>query len=221
MKRAPLPPVVAAMYRLGHHVDARPLVPNLVGIRAMRARLDLDKDVDPFESLTDRFDDYVGLVFHDGIMWREFLFRGTTDPGNLAVPGQRGTAVMQPGQYVDAYMLGEHRGYPALVNWGITAPAYWRVVDRDGKVEKVGEGDEYIGLNIHRSNRDGDKPPQAVGPYSAGCQVIQDHDDWRWFIGKVTTLAGYTSMAYSQEMFTYTLLLSTDITDPPSPQEDQ
>jgi hypothetical protein len=109
MKRAPLPPVVAAMYRLGHHVDARPLVPNLVGIRAVRARLDLDKDVDPFESLTDRFDDYVGLVFHDGIMWREFLFRGTTDPGNLAVPGQRGTAVMQPGQYVDAYMLGDHR----------------------------------------------------------------------------------------------------------------
>jgi hypothetical protein len=221
MKRAPLPPVVAAMYRLGHHVDARPLVPNLVGIRAVRARLDLDKDVDPFESLTDRFDDYVGLVFHDGIMWREFLFRGTTDPGKLALPGERGTAVMKPGQYVGAYMLGKHRGYPALVNWGVTAPAYWRVVDKDGKPELVGEGEEYIGLNIHRANRDGDNPPTLVGPFSAGCQVIQDHDDWEWFIEKVASLASYAAMAHDLDYLTYTLLYTTDITDPPEPQEAQ
>lgn len=209
------------MERLGHRLDRRELVPNLVGLRAVRSRLDLDVPVDPFESVNNTFDDYIGLVFFDGRMWREFLFRGTTDPGKLALPGERGTAVMKPGQYPAAYAVGKHRGYPALVNWGMTAPAYWRIVDNAGEPELVGEGNEYIGLNIHRASRDGDNPPTLVGPFSAGCQVIQDYDDWTWFIEKVTTLAAYAAMAHDVDYLTYTLMLTTDVTDPPLPQEAQ
>lgn len=227
MKPAPLTPVAAAIRRKGYKLDARPLVPNLFGIRSHAVRLHapglLDEDpIDPFASITNRWDDYIGVTYFDGVLWREFMFVGTTDPGNLAGPDQRGTAVMKPGQYVDAYALGKHRGYPAIVNWGLTAPEYWRV-NRTALhgVHASGEGNEYIGLNIHRANRDGDNPPTDVGPYSAGCQVIKDYDDWTWFLDKVTALQNYAEHTHARDYMTYTLLMLGDVTEVPEPQGHQ
>ena len=157
-----------------YRLDKRALVPNLVGIRSAQTAEGI-LSVDPesaFASLTNRWDDYVGVVYFDGSIWREHLFTATTDPGRLASgPDSRGTAVMKPGQYPEAYALGDHRGYPAIVNWGKCAPDYWRVRREEDRntISVEGENNEYIGLNIHRARKKNDLAPTEVGPYSAGC----------------------------------------------------
>jgi hypothetical protein len=213
------------MYKL----DRRELVPHLVGVRRNTVPLGPPEDTDPFsayDSLTNMWDDWLGLVYFDGTLWHEHMFRATTDPGNIATYPARGTAVMKPGQYVDAYKLGIHRkgtdyAHDAIINWGLTAPSYWRVARKGGQLEVVGEGDEYIGLNIHRARSGNHAPPATVGPYSAGCQVMANIEDWTWFLAKVTTLASHADHAYSLDYMTYTLLMLSDVTEAPPAQGHQ
>jgi hypothetical protein len=223
MRPAPLGPVGKAMRRLGYALDSRQLVPNLVGIRGEMVALthDFDKP-QPFAGVTNKWDDYVGVVYHDGTMWHEHLFTATCDPGNIATSG-RGTAVMKPGQYVDAYKLGVHRKgtaseHDAIINWGLTAPDYWRISRHGASLEVDGQGSEYIGLNIHRARAPAIPVPESVGPFSAGCQVIKEGTDWEWFITKVTTLAQHADRVHNQDYMTYTLLMLRDVTDCPEPQ---
>jgi len=211
---------VARAIRRRHILDERVLVPNLVGVRSMVTSANPD---DPFASQTGRWDDYIGVVWNDGIIWHEHLFCGTTDPGRVTNrPGERGTAVMKPGQYVRAYKPGLHRGSPALVNWGLCAPSYWRVRRVPGETPAVvAHGDEYIGLNIHRARGEGEPVPVEVGPYSAGCQVIKDHDDWEQFFERVLDLYEKARDLHDMKYMTYTLILTTDVAHTPRPQGEQ
>lgn len=228
MNPAPLPPVAAAIARM-YKLDRRELVPHLVGVRRNTVPLGPPEDTDPFaaspyDSLTNEWDDWLGLVYFDGTLWREHLFKATTDPGNLATYPARGTAVMKPGQYVDAYQLGTHRkgtdyAHQAIINWGLTAPSYWRVRRRGLELEVEREGDEYIGLNIHRASKGG--APDLVGPYSAGCQVMANIEDWNWFLAKVTELHAYAADAHALDYMTYTLLMLSDVTEAPLAQGHQ
>lgn len=46
-------------------------------------------------------------------MWNYFVFPATTDPGTFYRENPlsvKGTAIMKPGQYRGAYMIGRHRG---------------------------------------------------------------------------------------------------------------
>tara|TARA_R110002096_G_scaffold44279_2_gene119014 strand:+ start:150 stop:824 length:675 start_codon:yes stop_codon:yes gene_type:complete len=211
-----LPLTIQAYKRLGYTFNHRKNVPHVFGIRATPKADPHPLAAPPVDF--GKWDDRIGVAWFDGTYWRQHMFRGTTDPGRIARTGQRGTAVMKPGQYHDAYQVGKHRGSPALVNWGTAAPRYWRVVaDEQGCTSVSGEGSEYIGLNIHQGSQS-DTPPEEVGPWSRGCQVIQDYEDWQYFLKEVKRLTKYASTHHGLDYITYTLLLEREVLDQPAGQ---
>lgn len=134
----------------------------------------------------------------------------TTDPGVYWLnhpmnPG--GTAIMKPGQYVNAYQLGIHirQDHPALIQTGGQITVY-----RDNNLNNTYEiilGSEitgFFGVNIHRSNATGTTP--AIGQWSAGCQVFprkSDHDELlRLCRAYLTT---------TNNFYTYTLVEEKDL----------
>jgi hypothetical protein len=142
-----------------------------------------------------KFDDMMYLI--NGPMQQ--IFSCTTNPGthwlkNLLNP--KGTAVLKPGQYVDAYQLGLHQGkYEALVQ---RKPV---TVYRDGDKDDVAEETKVeqtglFGINIHRAN------PSAISKFidkwSAGCQVLNDFKKYATLIA--------ACKASGKKAFTYTLL---------------
>jgi len=101
-----------------------------------------------------------------------------------------------PGQYVDAYQLGLHKGqYEALVQR--KPVTVYRDNDKDETAEEQGKEDTGLfGINIHRAN------PNAISSliekWSAGCQVLNDPKDFATLIA--------TCKASGKKTFTYTLL---------------
>lgn len=141
------------------------------------------------------FDDLIGLVEDTRVSW----FTGTTNPGtywlkNLLNP--KGTAVLKPGQYVDTWKLGLHKGkYKALVQ--AKPVTVFRDGDRDIIAEETAVTDKgMFGINIHRAN------PSAISrlidKWSAGCQVLNNPSQFNMLIEK----------CYDSKLptFTYTLL---------------
>lgn len=129
-----------------------------VGIVALRSSAPADSNA---------FDDFIGLVFHDG---KSVLFRGTTDPGRNNYDK---VARAEPGFYDRAYVIGMHRGkYTAFVNHG------WTPVDftRPGSGFPDTVGQSYIGINVHRAHAT--ELRVEVNGYSAGCLVVQDSKDF-------------------------------------------
>lgn len=211
-----LPLPTLAYRRMGYKWNAEG-APNLYGIRGRSPFYDPSGSSPPsFQSQSDLWDDRIGVFWFDGKYWHDLMFEATTDPGDNHKeydPGQRGVSVMKPGQYVDAYILGQHRGYDAIVNWGMDAPDYWRIVKEDGVPTVVAEGNEYIGLNIHRARASGEAP-ENVGPFSKGCQVIRHTDEWDRYLNEVTDLAYLASCEY----LTYTLLTEEQVFPKDLPQ---
>lgn len=96
-----------------------------------------------------------------------------------------GVAIMQPGSY--DYKIGIHKkGSPtqheALLQNGKMKINRFKLGTADSiKTYEPGEedtGDEY-GINIHRGSK---APGICVGPYSAGCQVFANGDDFNKFM---------------------------------------
>jgi hypothetical protein len=142
-----------------------------------------------------KFDDRFYLI-KGPIMYE---FTGTTNPGthwlkNLLNP--KGTAVLKPGQYVDAYQLGLHQGkYEALVQR--KPVTVYRDGDKDDLAEEQGKEDTGLfGINIHRAN------PSAISNFidkwSAGCQVLNNPEQFKILIS--------SSKTSGRKEFTYTLL---------------
>lgn len=141
------------------------------------------------------FDDLIGVVNGTKIAW----YTGTTNPGthwlkNLMNP--KGTAVVKPGQYIDSWKLGLHRGqYKALIQYKpITV---YRDKDLDAIAEETAITDVGVfGINIHRAN------PNAISKFidkwSAGCQVLNNPADFKLLIEACE--------ASKLNCFTYTLL---------------
>jgi hypothetical protein len=109
------------------------------------------------------------IVFNNGVLKTYSI---TTRPGrhwlvNLLNP--KGAAVLKPGQYVNAYRLGQHRGLPALVQ--VQPVTVYRDNDRDELAEAQGQLDTGLfGINIHRANSS--LTSKLVDRWSAGCQVM-------------------------------------------------
>lgn len=148
------------------------------------------------------YDDYIEISFvtRDGRLHRK-QYQATTLPGTpmlLKPINPRGTAILVPGVYKDAYAVGLHKGrYPALVQ--VRPVAVWRDNDRDRLPEKTAFVDRGLfGINIHRASFGA----RLVGPDSAGCQVIKDPTAYEEFMELCIS-----ARATLNNRFTYTLLV--------------
>ena len=110
-----------------------------------------------------------------------------------------GAAAIAKGQYKDAYKIGIHRGYTALVQNGKLK--VYRDLDRDSDFDFLtaktytSEGD---GINIHRAATGS---TENVNKWSAGCQVFKNSKDFDEFLK-----AAQKSKDLYGNKFTYTLL---------------
>jgi hypothetical protein len=166
---------------------------NLVGIRNSKSR-------------ANKFDDWLTVFYwYDGA-WNRFAFPCTTDPGTYYrenLLNVRGTAIMKPGQYRGAYMVGKHKGYKAMQQIGPVT--VYRDDNKDAELDTTGV-EEDTGLhavNIHRASRV--RASTQVDKWSAGCQVMQDPDHFDFFM----TLCQRGANKFGNS-FTYTLLESED-----------
>lgn len=133
----------------------------------------------------------------------------TTDPGTYYLQhplSNLGTAVLKPGQYLDAWALGYHQSkedHPALVQ--VSPITVYRDNDKDNvaestKTEETGK----FGINIHGSNKNG--VTSSIGKWSAGCQVFNEWNKKEEFLKICRSFE-----ADLKKRFTYTLLLEADL----------
>ncbi len=159
-------------------------------------------------NIPNAFDDEFHVFTNVGTLnkpnWYYLVFKGTTDPGTywLRNPmNPQGTAILNEGQYIDAYAIGLHKGkYKALVQVGELEIT--RDYNRDaildfynGKTMRS----RAFGINIHRANKVGST--YHVDKYSAGCQVFKNESDFEFFL----KLCELHRQMYSNR-FTYTLI---------------
>lgn len=154
------------------------------------------------------FDDeihvFTNIETNQKVRWAYFVFKCTTDPGTywLNNPIQpKGTAILAPGQYENAYKIDKHRG------------KYYALCQRLGKVQVIRDYNRdsvldflsgvktwgFYGINIHRARRVGET--FKVDRHSAGCQVFKNAKDFQFFMKlceKHRSIHG--------NKFTYTLL---------------
>lgn len=174
-----------------YKVYSKPFQLNIVGVRSR-------------STVSNRFDDILFVFYKDSLLkWVFLTFPITTDPGTYWLKNPLnvdGTAILQEGQYSNAYRLGQHRGqYKALIqNRPVTVI---RDYDRNAYLDffngKAQTG--YFGINIHRAIPFGQT--QSVEKWSAGCQVFAKAADFSFFI----KLCEKHSQLYGNQ-FTYTLI---------------
>lgn len=150
----------------------------------------------------------LGLYYKAVGKWRMRSYAITTDPGTFWLRSPlnvKGTAILKPGQYVDAYSLGYHRRskkHPALIQTGPVT--VYRDNDMDAVLDEVGSDTGYFGINIHRSNMSG--TTTSIGKWSAGCQVFANRVDHLNMLGLL-----YTYKSQLKNKYTYTLLDQEDL----------
>lgn len=174
----------------------RPNELNIIGIRYNNKTINI-------------FDDQICVFYlDDNLNYNIHLFKATTKPGlywlrNLLNP--KGTAILKEGQYLDAYEIAYHRGKYLALCQRLPVEVY-RDKNRDDKIDYDKKTIEkgLFGINIHRANAL--SVITTIDKYSAGCQVIQDPDDFRVLL----VLANRHKNLYGNKL-TYTLINSEDI----------
>lgn len=178
---------------------------NIVGVRSRNSE-------------SNKFDDFLLVAYKDAsFQWVLKEYQITTDPGKpglLSPSNPKGTAVIVPGQYPSAYMIGIHgrskpasRRYEALEQVG--KMNYVRDNTRDSKIDASLWADpknifsDILKTNIHRAGRW--VIQLFVGPYSEGCQVFPDPKKFDEFLA----LCKQSAKIHGNR-FTYTLLLEED-----------
>ncbi len=160
------------MRHKGFKIFSRPFELNIVGLRSK-------------STIPNRFDDEIHIFYKvSNLNWYYHIFKATTDPGTfwLRQPLQpQGTAILQEGQFLNAYGMGLHRGkYLALVQTGPVAII--RDYNRDAILD-FNNGNKttgYFGINVHRANKTG--TTKTIDKNSAGCQVFENADDFSLFL---------------------------------------
>ena len=174
------------------------------------------------DSLSNKFDDFVGVAYQNGSMVPKLeWFPATTDPGKhyLQNPLDKdGTLILIPGFHERAYKVGIHgRGgnnpYPALEQ--VESMRYVRDNNKDMKLDfdlyrdpeklKTNLITGIYKTNIHRASKF--KIVALIETYSAGCQVIQKVGDF----DKLMALADKQILHGHGDSFSYTLLEETDL----------
>ncbi len=167
----------------------------LINIVGVRDDTNQDKDI---------FNDRILILLNGDI----YSFIGTTDPGKYWTDnakkewGVAGVAHLMEGWYPLTYRLGNHMKELALVQYG-NSVTVWRDVDKDFKFDPAEDTVEtgYFGINIHYTKGD----PKYIGRWSAGCQVVQKHEDWVKFL-ELVSLSGTT-------WFNYLLMNKNDLSE--------
>lgn len=186
--------LVETLKEKGYLVFTDPMRPNIVGIRSS-------------SDIPDKFDDLIVLFYTT----RErqvacHIFPATTDPGLYYLENPmnvEGTAILAPGQYVNAFKLGMHKGqYKCLVQ---RLPVkIIRDFNRDNKLdfdsEKVVE--EMAGIELHYAGKNSKK----VGKWSGGCQVTQDEHGCE----SIVNVCEQSAQLYGNAV-TYTLITEEDL----------
>lgn len=137
------------------------------------------------------------------------IYAWTTDPGTywmLNPMSDLGTAILKPGQYIDAYRIGYHRNnkkHRALVQTGAKVTVI-RDNTKDTKKDKTTEETGYFGINIHGANHG--VTTTNINKWSAGCQVAAN---W-WDKEALVDIAGQFKTV-TGNYFTYTLLEEADL----------
>lgn len=166
--------------------------PNIIGVRTS-----LD--------VPDVFNDFLCLQWKEAGVSKFKIYPFTTDPGvayQKKLLNPKGCAVMQPGQYVDCYQIGYHKGredHRALIQIGVIKVLRDKDLDgiagNSGIIEVAGGQ----GCNIHGSQKAG--TTKAIGPWSAGCQV---HPIWKNKEEMMDIAEKFE--VYTANKFTYTLI---------------
>jgi len=144
---------------------------NIFGIRKARG-------------IVSKFDDIICILVNEKDGWVLHKFNATTDPGlhymkKLLNP--KGTAILMEGQYKGSHILGKHGNkYEALVQRGARVTVF-----RDNNQNAIHDFNMpiqrgFFGINIHRASKY--KVVESIGKYSAGCQVIQNPNDFETFL---------------------------------------
>lgn len=200
-KRLTLPAIrrlVKMMKARQYVVYTEPFKLNIVGIR--------NANTNP-----NHFDDDMYVFWkNDSGIWQGRKYKITTDPSTVFLKepfrGATGTAILAHGQYIDAYKLRTHTGYPALSQRRDLC--IYRDYDRDDilffDVDTIICKSD-MGINIHRAKTgdadDGQGNTTKIGRYSAGCQVFQNYYCFQEFMDMCRR---QVSM-YGDDGFTYTL----------------
>ncbi len=189
--------VIAAMRAKKYHVfDREDYQLNIVGIRRRPFKVDV-------------FNDTL-FCFHPlNGQWTYAKYQITTIPGLTYLKEkfyhEKGTAILMPGQYKDAYEIGNHWGYQAVCQKdSVRLPVY-----RDDKFDGIPELDDRKrftagGINIHRASRQG--CTIRIGEYSAGCQVFRCAEHFDGFMATARR-----ARAMHGNSFTYTLIDESDV----------
>ncbi len=154
-------------------------------------------------------------IFNDKIVvtsgGKIHVFNATVDPGVYYTnnPGKvKGVAHLCLGQYKNAYVIGKHKGYTALCQWG-NEVTVWRDLNRNFKHDNTDRFDSgYFGINIHRAHSK--IKAENIGKYSAGCQVIQSPEDFKKLMELVFNSPQYKEHG-AQAGFTYTLFSGNEV----------
>ena len=132
---------------------------NLIGIRTSN-------------DLTNIFDDVFLLVYElNGKKIVEEYSAFTTDPGKYystyKLLNKEGVAILKPGQYRGMWKIGKHKGkYKAGVQ--SAKVTVYRDKNLNSEIDIEVEDTGRFGINLHHAYKS-----NAIGKYSAGCQVFQ------------------------------------------------
>lgn len=168
---------------------------NIIGIRASTRT-------------SNKFDDTLIFTYTEAGVTSNIRYQITTDPGAYYLKdplNPKGTAILVPGQYNQAYAIGKHNGkYTALVQ--VRPVKVYRDNNKDNILNtSVSIEEGLFGINIHRSTPYGQA--ESIDNHSAGCQVFKRAVDYNFFIKKVQDIMNSNKMKY----ITYTLITEEDI----------
>ncbi len=191
--------VINSVKSLGHSVfenDTKPYNLNIVGVRAS-------------SPIVNKFNDLMCVFWQYEGQWNMYKMQCTTLPGLkwLESPMNiKGCAILKEGQYKGAYKVDLHRGaYKALCQ-RLNDVTVYRDNDKDREYDLI-QGTEQTGMygiNLHRAHDDYEL--EVVNGYSAGCQVVQDPDEYEVHMDVVIK----SSEVWGNK-FTYTLINENDL----------
>lgn len=169
---------------------------NIIGIRSDQGR-----------KVTNKFDDYLLLIYYVSGKLNIKIYSITTEPGRYYMMNKlgnsKGTAILVPGQYRGCWQIGKHNGkYEALVQ--VKPVSVYRDSNKDSMYDLKNTDKGLFGINIHRSSPYGTSA--TVDNWSAGCQVFANSKDYDEFMG----ICNKQKSKYGNS-FTYTLLDEADL----------
>ena len=191
--------IIVALERLGYSVyknDTKPYNLNIVGIRATNPAIN-------------RFNDLMCVFWKYEGQWNIYKMQCTTLPGLhwLENPmNPKGCAILKEDQYKSTYSIDKHNGKYLALCQRLAEVTVYRDDDKDREYDMIASTEQtgMFGINIHRASAY--KELERVNKNSAGCQVIQDPNEFQIHMDIVKKAGEMWGNS-----FTYTLINENDL----------